>query len=150
MSIWRIQSNMKVLSFWLRIWCQLQWKQTENYLDLESFSSFCFLPAFHFTSFPLQKEMKELKNRKFFTDLSWNEKFLSIDSWRFLLCYYCFLSVSMTLCVHFWTFFFWNQNTSRNITFHFTFTFPEERFLFSDSLKMRGSRKHLYFPKSEA
>lgn len=63
---------MKVLVFWLRILFQLRWKQAENYLDLESLSSFCFVPAFHFTSFPLENEVKELQNQKVFADLSWN------------------------------------------------------------------------------
>lgn len=77
---------MKVLFLGVRMWFQLQQKQTESYLLLEPFSSFSFVPSFHFLSFVLEKEEKELQNQKVFTDLTWNEKFLSIDLWWFVFC----------------------------------------------------------------
>lgn len=72
--------------------------------------------------------------------------------WVLICDDFCFTIIAVCVhleWVHFSDFFSWNKNISRNSPFQLAFGFSQERFLFSYSLIMRGSRQYLYFPSSE-
>lgn len=68
--------------------------------------------------------------------------------WFVMICVLLVLLSVSTLSA-FLIFFFQNENISRNSPFQFAFGFSQERFLFSCSLIMTGSRQYLYFPASQ-